>query len=141
MKRLLLIVVAVGLLVLLAAGVFLATFDADRYRPQLVRALEEASGLSVRLGRLSLGWHGGLALELQDLTVHESAAASGEPLLELDSAAALVHLAPLLRRRIEVASIVLRRPRARVRRDPQGRLMIPIPAGPSGAPSTAPRPS
>jgi hypothetical protein len=128
MKRLLLIVLAVGLLVLLAAGVFLATFDADRYRPQLVHALEDASGLGVRLGHLSLGWHGGLALELQDLTVHESAAAAGEPLLELDSASALVRFAPLLRRRVDVASVVLRRPRARLRRDPQGRLVLPLPA-------------
>ena len=140
MKRALLIVLAVGLLILLAAGIFLSTFDADRYRPQLVRALQDASGHGVRLEQLSLGWQGGLALELQGLTLYDSHAAVGHPLLELDSAAALVRLGPLLRRRFEIASMVLRRPRARLRRDPQGPLLLPTGAGPSGAPSTAPQP-
>ncbi len=138
MKRALLIVLAVGLLVLLALAIFIATFDADRYRPQLVRALEEASGLGVRLDHLALGWHGGIALELQGLTVSEPAS-SAEPLLALDSANALVRLGPLLKRRVEVASVVLHRPRASLRRDRQGRVLIPVPVPPAASePSTAP---
>ena len=138
MKRILLFVLTLGLLVLLVLGVFLATFVADRYRPQLVRALEEASGLGVRLDHLALGWHGGIALELQGLTV-SAPASSAEPLLALDSANALVRLGPLLKRRVEVASVVLHRPRANLRRDRQGRVLIPVPVPPAASePSTAP---
>ena len=128
MKRLFLVLAALLSLVLVAAAVFLATFDADRYRPQLVRLLEDASGLGVRLEHLSLGWRGGFALELQGLTVHESRAAVGEPLLELDSASALIRLMPLLQRRVEVGSVVLRHPSLRLARDIQGRVTVPIPA-------------
>ena len=137
MKRLLLLILAIGFLAAIALAVFIATFDADRYRPQLVQMIEEASGLNVRLNHLALGWHGGVALDLQGLTLSERGS-SAEPLLELDAASALVRLAPLLQRRIEVASVVLHRPRASLRRDRQSRLIIPIPAS---SPSARPAPS
>jgi hypothetical protein len=135
MKPGLRLLAVVLLLAILGIAIFLATFDADRYRPRLVRLLEDASGLRVRLDHLSLGWRGGFALELRGLTVHESRAAAGEPLLQLDSASALIRLMPLLQRRVEIGSVVLRRPSLRLARDAQGRLAVPIPAA---APAPAP---
>lgn len=140
MKRLFLVLAALLFLVIVAAAIFLATFDADRYRPQLAQALEDASGLGVRLGHVSLGWRGGLALELRGLTVYESRAATGEPLLELESASTVVRLMPLLQRRVEVGSVILRRPSLRLARDTQGRVSALIPAA-APSPATAPGPA
>ncbi|MBI4343067.1 MAG: AsmA family protein [Candidatus Omnitrophica bacterium] len=124
MKKLL---VAIGILFLLAAaglGVFLATFDADRYRPRLVSEAHKALHRPVTLERLSLGWHGGIALRLQGVAIYEGPAASGEPLIRVESASALVRLGPLLRKSVDVSSILLNRPHIRLSRDPQGQLNL-----------------
>jgi hypothetical protein len=115
--------IAVGL------AVCLATFDADRYRPLILKHLEEALGRPVQLERVSLGLRHGAALELKGLAVFDSppsstSALKSEPALRVDVASAVVRLAPLLRRRVEVSSIVLVRPRIRLVRDARGRLNL-----------------
>lgn len=112
-------------LVILAVAIFVATFDADRYRPMLVSKLQEAIGKPVGLERLSLGWHGGIALQLQGLAISDDAqAGTAEPLLQVESASAIVRLLPLLRKEVQVASIVLSRPQVHVVRDAQGRVNL-----------------
>jgi len=119
--------IALGLVsVLLATGlaIFIATFDADRYRPLVVQELERAVGQPVRFQRLSLGWQGGIAIRLEGVAIDEDRQAQGEPLLQAESVGALVRLGPLLRREVRVASVLLRRPRIRVTRDAQGRINL-----------------
>ena len=124
MKKALLFVVATVFLVILGLGIFIATFDADRYRPQLVSQLERSLGRPVKLDRVSLGWRNGIALQLSGLTIAEGERASREPLLQMESAGALVRLGPLLHKEVQVSSVVLRKPRIHLVRDAQGNVNL-----------------
>jgi len=129
-------------LAIVGLAVFLATFDADRYRPQLISQLEKVLGRPVKLSRLSLGWHGGIAIQLQGLAIYDDAAATSEPPIHVESASAVVRLAPLLRKEVRVASVILTRPQITVTRDAQGRINLlglaaaASPAGASGQTTT-----
>lgn len=136
MKKLLLIL---GLLIVLAVGgvaVFIATFDADRYRPMLVQQAQQALGRAVELQRISLGWEGGLAVQLRGLALYEGAQPSGEPLLRVETASGLLRLAPLLGRRVEIETIRITRPTVRIIRQPDGQLNLMALAA-VGAPAAA----
>ena len=122
-KRLLLGALALIGTLVLAAAIFIATFNVDRYRPQLVHQLENTLGRPVQLDRLALGWRGGLAIELRGLAIADELQA-GEPMLEIESASAIMRLVPLLRRELEVASVVLMRPKIHVHRDAQGHINL-----------------
>jgi len=124
MKRLLVILAVLVVLVILGVTLFLATFNADRYRPLLVSKLQGSIGRPVSLERLSLGWRNGIAVQLQGLAIAEDAQAGREPLIHVDSASAIVRLLPLLRKDVQVASIVLERPRIHVARDANGRINL-----------------
>ena len=137
MKRLLLILAAILALLVAALAVFIATFDADRYRPLLVSKLEEAAGRPVRLERLSLGWRRGIALELKGFTILEGREAGREPLIQMDSASALIEPIPLFRKHLRVSSVVLRRPRIHAGRDAQGAVNLTGLAA-AGAPAAGP---
>lgn len=142
MRKFLLIAGVLFGLAILALVIFLATFDADRYRPQLVSQLEQAVGRPVKLSRLSLGWHGGIAIQLEGLAIYETDATTSEPPIQVESASAVVRLAPLLRKEVRVASVLLTRPQIAVTRDAQGRINLlglaaaASPAGASGQTTT-----
>jgi hypothetical protein len=72
MKRFLLILSALLLIAAIALGVFLATFNADRYRPTVVQKMEAALGRPVKLQRIALRWKGGIAAELHGLEIPPS---------------------------------------------------------------------
>ena len=136
MRRFLLVIGLIVCLVIFGLVVFLVTFDADRYRPQVVSQLERSLGRPVKLSRLSLGWHGGIAIQLQGLAIDDNAASANEPPIQVESASAVVRLAPLLRKEVQVASVVLTRPHINVTRDAQGRinlLGLAAAASPAGA--------
>jgi hypothetical protein len=126
------------IIVLAAAGlaIAVATFDADRFRPQLIAELEKATGQSVTLQRVTLGWRGGVALQLNALTIADRAAPAQEPLLRVEQASAVVRLLPLLRREVQIASVVLTRPEVRVSRDTQGRINL-VGLAVAGSPAAA----
>ncbi len=143
MKRGLRILAFLVLLAILGVAIFLATFDADRYRPLLMSKLQEAIGRPVTLERLSLGWRNGIAVQLRNLSIREDASAAGEPLAQVESASAVVGLAPLLRKQISVVSMTLIRPSIHVARDRTGQvnlLGLAAVAAPAGA-STRPTPT
>ena len=142
MKKILLVLAILLAVAVVGVAIFIATFDADRYRPQLVSELEKAIGRPVRVERISLGWNNGIAIRLQGLAIDEDAA-KAEPLLKVDLASALVRLLPLLRKEVEVSSVVLTRPTIHVARDAQGNinlLGLAAVAGPAAASSRATTP-
>src|SRR3989338_2243941 len=124
MKKLLLALFVIGLLVVGAIAVFLATFDVDRYRPQLLAQLQHALGRPVTLDRISLGWQQGIAVQLRNVAIYEGPQAVGEPLIQVESAHGVLELTPLFSKRVHVASIVLIRPRIRVVRNTQGHINL-----------------
>ena len=122
MKYFLRVLVIICLLAVAAVAIFLATFDADRYRPQLIAQLQAALGKPVTLDRISLGWQQGIAVQFKGLAIYEGAAAVGEPLIQVESAPGVLKLLPLLKKQVQVASVVLVRPRIQVTRDAQGNV-------------------
>lgn len=135
MKRILVIFAILVIVGVLALGIFIATFDANRYRPMVVRELEKAVGRPVQLDHISLGWRGGIALQLDGLRI-DDAAGGTEPLIAIERVNAIARLGPLLRRDIHVTSVVLQRPRVWVARDAQGRLNV-FGLAAAGAPAAA----
>jgi len=124
MRKLLLAFIVAVVLTMAGLAIFLATFDADRYRPLVESSLESALGKPVRLERLALGWRGGIALELTRLAIYPDAQAQGEPALEVERISAVVRLLPLLRKQVQVASVVMTRPHIHVSRDAQGTINL-----------------
>src|SRR3989338_7232049 len=104
MKRVLLVVGAIILLAVVALAVFIATFDADRYRPLVVQELQKALGRPVAIERISLAWRNGIAAQLKGVVLSD-AVPGAEPLLALDEASATVRLWPLLRRDVQVTFV------------------------------------
>ncbi|MBI3087459.1 MAG: hypothetical protein HYY91_01015, partial [Candidatus Omnitrophica bacterium] len=99
--------------VVVGLGIFLATFDADRYRPVVVKQLASALGRPVRLERLSLGWRGGLALQLNGLAVFRDPA-SPEPIAQAERVSATLQLLPLFQRQLELSTLDIANGRLRL---------------------------
>jgi len=121
MKKLLIVLIV---LAIASVAIFLATFDADRYRPLFVTALEQGLGRPVRLDRIALGWRNGVAIQLRGLVIAEETAGQGEPLVQIESISALVQLLPLLKKDVQISSVTLTKPRIHVARDAQGRINL-----------------
>jgi len=96
-------------LLLLACGIFLATFDLNRYRENLQTSLSKALSRPVRLGEAHLSWHFGPAFEFADL--HIAGKEDEAPLLQVDSLYLQPKILPLLIGRIDFDKIVLDQPR------------------------------
>src|SRR3989338_6292199 len=124
MKHVLRLVLVACVLIIAAAAIFFATFGADRSRPQLVAQLQAALGKPVTLDRISLSWQQGLAIQFKGLAIYEGTEATGEPLIQVESAHGILELLPLLKKRVQVASVILRQPRIRVVRDAQGQINL-----------------
>jgi uncharacterized protein YhdP len=124
MRKAFLILAAVVVLAILGMSVFIATFNADRYRPLVVSELQETLGRPVKLERIALAWRNGIAVQLNGLAVYEDAQALLEPLVQVESVSALIRLMPLLRKQVHVSSVVFRRPRVHVARDAQGDINL-----------------
>ena len=113
-----------GVLLVVAAAIFIATFDADQYRLFVVQKLESALGKPVQLEHISLGWDGGIALRLQQLSISDGSSAQSEPMVQLESASALLRFLPLLKKNVEIVSITLIQPRLRIVKRTDGTLNI-----------------
>ncbi len=121
------VLIVLGLLFLLAAAavaVFVATFDADRYRLLVVNQMEQVLGSPVRLEKISLGWRGGIALQLKNLAIYPAAPAHGEPLVRVENVSAVVRLLPLLKKNVQIASVRIDRPRLHILRTPEGAIRM-----------------
>ncbi len=113
MKKIPIILVALVLVCAAGLGIFVATFNADRYRPALVKKVSQALGVPVDLGRISLVWKNGIALRLEKFTIYsgpEKQTAS----VKFQEASAVVRLAPLLRKDLQIASVVVVKPMVRL---------------------------
>jgi hypothetical protein len=140
MKKLFVALAVLLGLVVIGVGIFVATFDLDRYRPMVVEQMQKALGKPVSIERLSLGWRGGAAVLMRGLTVRADAAADAPPVIQVDTVSAVARLLPLLRRKVEIVSVVILRPQVHVLRDAQGRINLTgaaVAASPAAAPSQA----
>jgi AsmA protein len=109
----------VGLIVLLAAGVWLFV-DADQFRPKLEVMMSEALGRRVTIGRLKIAlFSGGVAAE--DLMIADDPAFSRQPFVTAKSVSVGVDLMPLITSRsLRVESFKLDQPKVALLRSTSG---------------------
>lgn len=123
MKKIFIIILVLIVLLILGVVVFVMTFDADKYRPQLVQKIEEATGKKASLAHIALVWKNGIALELKDLKIF-SAQEDSKTIAQIESATALIRTEPLLRKSVEVATVTLVRPLLDIERKKDGSLSL-----------------
>ncbi|HTL70832.1 MAG TPA: AsmA family protein [Candidatus Eisenbacteria bacterium] len=139
MKKLLLAVVAVGVLATAGLAAFILTFDVSRYRPLAEEKLSSALGLPAKIGRMRLGWSGGVAFEVSDVT---AGVAGQDPSVAVDRVAVAAKLGPLLHKKIDVSNVTVIRPSLRLVRAADGSVRLAgtakkAPAVPAAAPGGA----
>jgi len=119
MKKILILICLLLIIAVIGAFIFLITLDVDKFRPQIVSQIENAIHKPVELEKIKLGWQSGIALELQGFSILKSGQSS-EKLVETQSAKAVLKLAPLLSRQIQVATVYLNAPVIRLVKNPDG---------------------
>ncbi|MEI8344767.1 MAG: AsmA family protein [Candidatus Omnitrophota bacterium] len=115
-----------GVLLIAAAGavIFVATFDANRYRPALVQKIEQVLGKPVRLDKIGLVWNNGIGLSIKGFAVYADSTRT-KTALSLDQGSANLRIAPLLHKKIQIASLALSGLRMNVNRAADGTWAIP----------------
>jgi uncharacterized protein involved in outer membrane biogenesis len=115
---------ALLLVVLLVAGLylFLATYDYNRLKPEIIRAVKAATGRELTLGG-EIKLHIGLspALAVKDVKFANAAWGSQPEMLTAERMEARVRLVPLLYRNVEVERIALEGVDLFLETDPTGR--------------------
>ena len=116
--------VVLGLLLVIAAaiGVFVATFDPNRYRATIGNTIEDITGRRLTInGDLSLSVWPVLALRAEHLElgpapgVSAAATQAPEPMLRIAALDATIQLEPLLRRQVRIRGVVLHEPKILLR--------------------------
>jgi hypothetical protein len=131
--------VIVALLVI-AAGVILHSFDAERQRDVLCSRLAAALGRNVKLGHLGLSLFPP-SLRVQDAEIAEALGFKDAVFSTAKSFQMGVRLVPLLHGRIEVPSIVLEQPVIHLVKNAQGQWnFASLGAGPAAAQAGPPAP-
>ncbi|MEW6416195.1 MAG: AsmA family protein, partial [Pseudomonadota bacterium] len=126
------IAAAVAGVVLLAGLVLALLLDLGRYKPRIEAAASEATGMEVRIGgRIGVGFLPNLHVTLEDLRVRNQ----GTDLLTARAVRVGMNAFALLRRRVEIGTVVLEAPQVYIARDRQGRYNFE-----TGTPKTAPLP-
>ena len=87
MKKFLLILGALLLIAVVAAAIFIMTFDLDKYRPVVTDQLQKALGYPVQMEHVGLSWRDGLVFEAKGFSVGS--------FLQAKQVTVAVHLPPL----------------------------------------------
>ena len=119
--RLILFLLSVVVLLLVAAVVGPSFVDWNKYKPQIVEQVKNATGLEVEIGGdLSLGVIPSPRIEIEDLVVVAPKKIRFENLLSMKSAEVSVALLPLLQKKIEVSTVKFIEPDIQIEFLPDG---------------------
>ena len=124
MKKIFFTVLIIVTIAAAAAGIFVATFDINSYKGLLESRLGAVAGGPVELGRLSLGWNGGLRVGLDGLKIYPSQNARSAAVFSVEKAEAGIDPAAMLARRLRISSVLLVRPEIRLVRSAEGRITL-----------------
>lgn len=96
-------------LVLVAAiAVFVLTFDANRYKPDLAALVKAKTGRDLSInGDIQLSLYPNLALRLQQVSLGNAAGFSGEAFAKAEQARVSVQVLPLLQQQLRVNEVTL----------------------------------
>src|SRR5207344_793408 len=104
MKRVAVAAAAALVLVLAALAVFVASFDVNRFKPDIVQAVQARTGRTLRFdGDLTLAVFPSIGIKLPATTLSERG--SDAPFAQLASAQASVALLPLLGGHVEIDAL------------------------------------
>ena len=143
-RRILLVVV--GLVVVLpiaAIGIFIATFDANDWKPHIQRAVMRATGRELSLnGTISLKWSLVPKIEARDVALANIDGGSRPQMVTAQSIEAKVALLSLLSNRIEIPRLVVIKPDVLIEttQDSRGNWVFAKPTAPNATPAPAAAP-
>jgi AsmA protein len=104
-------VLGLVLLLLAAAGIFLATFNPNSYKDDLQQWAREATGRELQLqGDIHLSLFPNIALQFGPATLGNASGFGAQPMLSIEKVRLGIRLRPLLARRVEVTTAELTRP-------------------------------
>ena len=135
-RKSLLVLACVLVLVLVGAGLFLFTLDANRYRGYIVDRLSQTLGRPVEAADVDLEWVP-LSLTLNEIRVAESADFEGEYILSAQAVSIQVTLSSLLSGDPVVSEFQVEKPIIFLREDSSGQWNITRLGQPSGSGNNA----
>lgn len=116
------VIIGIGILIVVviaAAGIFLATFDVNSYHGQIQNTLQQQLGRNVKLGNMSLGLFP-LEFKVQNIVIADDPKFGTAPFVQAKELDVSVHLLPLLHKDVEVDSINLQRPAVELIKNKEG---------------------
>jgi AsmA protein len=120
MRRVLIVIGSIVAAVLVCAGIFVATFNVNRYRGEIQTQLEQHLGRKVSLGDMHLHLFPP-SFSAQDLSIAEDPAFSPDkPFVQTQELDVAIKLLPLLKGSVEIDSLNLKRPTVELIRNEQG---------------------
>lgn len=120
MRRVLIVIGSIVAVVLVCAGIFVATFDVNRYRGTIQTQLEQHLGRKVTLGDMHLHLFPP-SFSAQDLSIAEDPAfAPDKAFVQTQELGVAIKLLPLLKGGVEIDSLNLQRPTVELIRNEQG---------------------
>jgi AsmA protein len=142
--RLRTVLIAAGIVIglpVIGLGIFVATFDANAYKPRIIAAAKEATGRDLALnGDIGLKLGLSPALRVEDVAFANAPWGSRPQMATLEALEVEVAVLPLLSGRVQINRIVLVRPDILLETDAEGRGNWEI-AAPAAAPASAPQPA
>src|SRR5882724_4700305 len=120
MRKAALVIGIVLLLILVAAGIFVATFNPNDYRATIQTKLEEQLNRKVQLGDMSLGLFPP-RFRVANLSITDDPGfKSNQPFVQTGELSISVQLLPLLHKSLQVDSLTLAQPHVELIKDAQG---------------------
>ena len=107
MKKLLIIAAVVFGLFAVAIGVFMLTFDANRYKGALIAKLEESMDRDVRIDNISVNLFHGVGLEAKGVAIKDRGKTWIDFLLKADRLNVSLEILPLLKKDIQVKKLYI----------------------------------
>lgn len=109
------------LVVVAAVAVFLLTFDANRYKPDIVALVKQQTGRDLDIGGdIGLSVYPDIALKLEQVKLGNANGFKGESFAGADSARVSVQLMPLLEQQLKVNEVTLQGLNLTLQRDKNG---------------------
>jgi AsmA protein len=117
------VIIGIGIVLLLlivTAGIFVATFNPNSYRATIQTKLEEQLNRKIQLGDMSLGLFPP-RFRVTNLSIAEDPAfSSNQPFVKTGELSISVRLMPLLHKSVQVDSLTLQQPHVELIKNEQG---------------------
>jgi uncharacterized protein involved in outer membrane biogenesis len=136
MKKILVIIGSVFVLFVCAALLLPVFVDANKYRPQIEKLVEENINADLELGKLTLSLWGGLHIEVEKLVLSEKGSHGAKPIFAMNDAKLEIPIMSVLSAHPDV-TVSVKNPEIHVTSELDGKLNVAKIAKPAAAPQDA----